>query len=109
MTSAAFLPDATASMTVLGPVTRSPPAKTPFMLVSRVFLSAFTLPPLSTSSPMDARGPLPGLSPMATMSVSRSTLNSLPGTGTGVRLPVASTSPRRFLTHSMPIRRPSLA
>ena len=48
-----------------------------------------------------------GRSPMATISVSSGSVNSVPGTGTGVRRPLASSSPRRFRMHSMPTRRPS--
>ena len=45
MLCAAFFPAAIASITVFGPVTRSPPAKTPRRLVSRVLASAFIRPP----------------------------------------------------------------
>ena len=99
-----------ASTTVLGPVTTSPPAKTPGRLVASVSRSIRTVPlgVMSTRlAPATATQSVSEPSLMATTSVSSGTAASVPGIGTGRRRPLASTSPSRFFTSSMPVKRPS--
>ncbi|MBA7701164.1 hypothetical protein ES703_109897 [subsurface metagenome] len=105
--SAASFPAAMASTTVLGPVTRSPPAKIPSRLVKRVssstsIVSHFEIFRLSLS----VRNEISGLSPIAGMSVSNSSVNSEPLIGTGLLLPLSSKSPNFMRMHSTPMTFP---
>ena len=108
MESAAFRPATIASMTVLGPLTASPPAKTPFMLVSKVSGSTVSVSPDRASSlillPED-RNERSGLWPIAAITLSASITNSVPGSGTGRRRPLLSGS-RRQVRSTSRFRRP---
>ena len=105
MATAARRPAAMASTTVAGPVSQSPPAKTPGRLVSRVSLSAAMVPlevsshTFSTSSPSTSW-------PTARMSVSAAMVNSEPAIGSGRRRPLLSGSPRAIFWQTTPVRRP---
>ena len=100
MDSAPRLPAATASITVAGPPpTASPPAKTPGRDVSHVSVSAAMAPrPVSATPPMAL---VSGSRPIATITVSTATVNSLPGIGAGRPRPDASGSPNAVRTHAI--------
>ena len=108
MEAAASLPAPIAEITVAAPVTASPPAYTASRLVSPS--SSTTKPPLRLTS-----RPLVvflisgfGLVPSAMMTASTSSSNSLPSTGIGLLLPLASGSPSSILMHLMAFTNPFL-
>ncbi len=101
-----------ASTTVAAPVRTSPEAKIFGTLVRKMCSSATRLPRRSTSSPArissgsvsihDSSGPWP----MAPRTVSHSTMNSVPGIGSGRRRPCASGSPSFMRWNSTPLTLP---
>ena len=104
MLQAAFLPCATAWMTVCAPSTTSPPAKTLGSSVWKVNSSTamvfhfVRLTPCSSLVPSSL-----GNWPMAAITWSHSTTNSEPSMGTGRRRPEASGSPSSMRSISMPV------
>ena len=91
MARAARLPSATASITMRGPKARSPPAKTPGMVVASVTGSTATSPRgvISICASAD-RHSVSGCWPTARITVSASTRFSLPGTNVGLKRPRSS-------------------
>ena len=105
--SATCFPAATASTTVAGPETASPPAKTPSIDVANVTLShsiVFFL--VCPNVVAESQKPGSIICPMAGMMVSASTTYSEPSTGTGRRRPLASGSPNRMRTALIPLTFP---
>ncbi len=98
-----------ASTTVAAPVRTSPEAKTFGTSVRKMCSSASRVPRRLTSSPArissgsesthDSSGPWP----MAPSTVSHSTMNSVPGIGSGRRRPWASGSPSFMRWNSTPV------
>lgn len=78
--SAARFPSLMASITVAGPETTSPPAKTPVRLVS-IVRGLIQMVPSSLRVISFGRKLVSGVSPMAKMTVSASCLNSDPSIG----------------------------
>ena len=95
MRCAASLPAANASVTVAGPVTASPPAKTPGRLVVSVLGSTWIVLPLPMRTPKSSG--VWGACPIAAIRVSNTSVNSLPLTGTGLCRPLSSGSPSFIL------------
>ena len=93
MATAARRPAAMASTTVAGPVSQSPPAKTPVLLVSRVSLSACDGAPGGQRADVSPGRRSSTSWPMARMMVSAGMVNSEPGIGSGRRRPLSSGSP----------------
>jgi hypothetical protein len=87
------LPWPAASISVVGPVTKSPQANTPRTLVAYVPGSTLTRPRLISKLDSTGRKVLSAAWLTAGMTVSALTTNSLPSMGTGARRPVASGSP----------------
>ena len=90
------MPWPAASISVVGPVTKSPQAKTPRTLVAYVPGSTRTRPRLISKFDSTGRNVLSAAWLTAGMTVSALISNSLPSMGTGARRPVASGSPRRL-------------
>ena len=83
---------------------KSPPAKTPFLLVAKLSSSTLTLPHFVNFTPdFPAINPASGAWPIAAITISTGNANSLPGIGSGLLLPLASGSPSLFLIHSKAI------
>ena len=95
------------SMSVVGPVTKSPLENTPRTLVAYVPGSTRTRPRLISNEASTGRNVLSAAWLTAGMTVSALTVNSVPGTGTGARRPVASGSPRRLRIMRTPTTLPS--
>ncbi len=95
-----------ARMTVAEPVTASPPAQTPFLVVRPV--SVATSPPQSfvcrPGVVLEMMGF--GLVPSAMTTMSHSMTYSEPGMGTGRLRPDLSGSPSSIFTHSRPVTQP---
>ena len=89
------------------PVTMSPPANTPFLLVSSVFSSATILPRLVSSSPLVLRVSS-GLALVPTETITASTWIRLsePSLGTGRRRPLSSGSPNSMSMTSISCTQP---
>jgi hypothetical protein len=108
MDSAAVLPAAMASTTVLGPVTASPPAKMSASPDCRVTGSTFMVPQsLRVQAHSSVRQAQSDSWPMAGTTASTSMVNSDPATGSGRRRPDSSGSPSCMRMHSMAVTRPS--
>jgi len=108
MSSAAPWPAAMALMTVLGPVTASPPAKN-FALLVWEGMSSLTSKQdhLLTFTPLSAgTKERSGVWPMAAITVSTLRVNSEPGMATGRLRPLESKSPSFWRRHSTPVTRP---
>ena len=113
MAWAALRPAAIASTAVAAPVTTSPPEKTPSTLVSKVLSLTWIVCQrvrFKTSPNGRKFGTWPSTSswtfvpwPIAAMTKSQSTTNSLPRTGLGLRRPLASGSPSSIRRHSRPV------
>src|SRR3954466_8956187 len=88
-----FLPWPAASISVVGPVTKSPHAKTPRTFVAYVAGSTFTRPRLTSKSASTGRKVRSAAWDTAGMTTSALISNSEPGIGTGDRRPEASGSP----------------
>ncbi|MBA7715262.1 hypothetical protein ES703_124303 [subsurface metagenome] len=108
MELAAILPEATASTTVLGPVTRSPPAKIPGRFVWQVSESVTRVSHFENSRASFSRKEISGFSLIETISVSSSTVNSEPSIGTGLLRPDSSKSPIFILMNSQAFNFPFL-
>ena len=102
---AASFPVATAPMTVSGPETASPPAKTPSIFVCSVKSSTIIVPNRVYSS---LSGSISWFTrwPIAMITVSTSMVNSEPSIGTGRLRPLSSGSPSSIRMHSMPVTFP---
>ncbi len=104
MLQAAFLPWATAWITVCAPSTASPPANTRGSSVWKVQSSTWMVRHLVRLTPCSSLVPSSlGYWPMAVITWSHSTTNSEPSTGTGRRRPEASGSPSSMRSISMPV------
>ena len=77
MEVAASIPAATAAMAIYGPLTTSPPAKTPSRLVAKVSGSAAMRPRLSSTPSASVRNDRFVFWPMAMMTTSQSWVLSL--------------------------------
>ncbi len=104
MASAALLPLATASTTVVAPKTASPQAKTPLDEVVRT--SGSTLTTSSVSTLPSARNEKSPFCPIAGITVSTAMVNSDPLTAMGRRRPLASGSPSSIFRHSRAVTLP---
>src|SRR3954453_19009872 len=85
-----FLPWPAASISVVGPVTKSPQAKTPRTFVAYVPGSTRTRPGLISKLDSTGRNVWSAVWLTAGMTVSATISNSLPSMGTGARQPLAS-------------------
>ncbi len=106
---AASLPALTAATTVAGPVTMSPPAKTPGTAVAKVTESTVRFPHLlMLKSSFLGRKERSTSCPIA--GITESTLRVIcdPSMGTGRRLPLSSGSPSSMRMHSIPLTFPSM-
>src|ERR1039458_8146825 len=107
MDIAAFLPASLAFTTTSGPVTQSPPAKTPGNLVSSVIGSAVRVPHFVVSRPRRSpKAPTSGDWPIVTMTASHGRTNSEPGIASGAGRPLASGGPSFIFRHSRQATRP---
>ncbi len=96
-------PAAIASMIMPGPVTKSPPAKTPGRLVARVLLSTTRVSHRVRSRALSAgRKERSGAWPTAAITVSASMKVSEPSIGMGRRRPLSSGSPSFIWIHCNP-------
>ncbi len=112
MASAARFPAPMAAITVAGPNTTSPPAKTPGTEVSKVSLFTSIVPQrlkATSGSPASALSrSASGRCPTAATTMSKDRSCSDPGTGTGRRRPEASGSPSSMRTQRSPDMTPFL-
>ena len=111
--SAASRPWATASITAAGPLTASPPAKTPGRRHAIVAASASMVPggPTAGRPSSGSRENRSGSVswPTAEKAKAHGTSNSEPFTGRGLRRPLPSGSPSSMRTHRIPASRPVAA
>ena len=108
MARAARRPAAKASTALFGPVTRSPPAKTPGIRVASVTGSASSRWMVAVSKARPGPKKLKSaVWPTAGITRSTSRVNSEPGTGTGQKRPPASGSPNSVFWATSPWTRPS--
>src|SRR5947208_12276734 len=85
-----FLPWPAASISVVGPVTKSPQAKTPRVFVAYVAGSTLTRPRLISKAGSTGRNVRSADCETAGITTSAGIVNSLPSIGTGERRPDAS-------------------
>ena len=101
------MPWPAASMSVVGPVTKSPQAKTPRTFVAYVAGSTLTRPRLISKFASTGRKVRSAACDTAGMTVCALITNSEPSIGTGERRPDASGSPRRLRMNLTPATLPS--
>ena len=94
-------------MSVAGPVTKSPAAKTPRTFVAYVAGSTLRRPRATSKAASTGRKLRSAAWDTAGMTVSAGTTNSEPGIGTGERRPEASGSPSLFRMKRTPVSLPS--
>ncbi len=105
--SAVMRPPAMASIAVAGPVRQSPQTKTSSWLVERSVLgSASGVPHLVSFRPSPSKPSQRTFWPIAAITESTSISFSEPGTGSGLRRPLASGAPSCMVTLRMFIRLP---
>ena len=95
------------SMSVVGPVTKSPQAKTPRTFVAYVAGSTLTRPRPTSKVDSTGRKLRSAACETAGITVSAGTTNSDPGIGTGERRPDASGSPSLLRMNRTPVSFPS--
>src|SRR3990172_5440492 len=93
-------------MRVVGPVTKSPQAKTPRTFVTYVAGSTLTRPRLTSKADSTGRKVRSAACETAGMMRSAGMTNSEPSIGTGDRRPGASGAPSRFQTNFTPVTWP---